>query len=166
MALNLNDREAVNYGNDSNLYPLKDSFGALDCVLLAYTESGPVGSETNDGDKEYDLATCEVLSSTNPEFKKGDVTAFWFQTGGDGVNKKNRLRKISALQQFVAAAEGVSATSKEYKGFDFDAARKKLLARDFEAKETGIRLRATKGNETDTPGSFWVETAFSPLAAE
>lgn len=164
MALNLNDEKAIDYSSDVPYFPF-DTYGDFDLAILAAEESGEAGGETNKSDKEFDVYTCEVLASSNPALAPGEKLIFWFQTGGDGVTQRNRAYKAAELRQFVAAAMGVHPTSAEYKKYDALEGRKKLLARDFEATETGIRLKATKGAERKgNPGTYYTDKAWSPLS--
>lgn len=163
VALNLNDEKAIDYSSDVPYFPF-DTYGNFDFVVLAHEESGEAGTEKNKSDKEYDVATVEVLASDNPSVKVGEKLIFWFQTGGDGVTQKNRAYKAAELRQFVSAANGVNPTSAEYKKYDAVAGRKELLARDFGEIETGIRLKATKGKERAEKGTFYTDKAWSPLA--
>lgn len=164
MALNLNDPKAIDYSSEVPYFPF-DTFGTFDMMVLEYHESGEAGSEQNKSDKEFDVATVEILASSNEALKKGDKVVFWFQTGGDGVSQKNRAYKSAELRQFVAAASGVDPTGKEYRAFDAGKARKDLLAQNFEAKEAGVRLSATKGKErTGAPGTHYTDKAWKPLA--
>jgi hypothetical protein len=162
--LNLNDEKAIDYSSDVPFFPF-DTFGDFEFIVVAYEDSGEPGTESNKSDKAFDTATVEVLKSSNETVKAGDKLIFWFQTGGDGVNQKNRAYKAAELRQFVSAALGVSPTSQEYKKFDAQAARATLLSRDFEAVETGICLKATKGKERNEKGTFYTDKAWSPLAA-
>lgn len=165
MALNLNDEKAIDYSSDVPYFPF-DTYGSFDFAILEYRESGEAGSEENKSDKEFDVATVEVLASDNSAIKAGEKLVFWFQTGGDGVTQKNRAFKAAELRQFVSAALGVDPTGAAYKKYDAVAGRKELLARDFEAKETGIQLKATKGDERKgSPGTFYTDKAWKPLAA-
>lgn len=165
MALNLNDPGAIDYSSEVPYFPY-DTYGDFDFMILDYKESGAAGSEENKSDKEFDVSTVEVLASSNPAVKVGDKLVFWFQTGGDGVNQKNRKFKAAELRQFVSAATGVHPTSTKYKKYDAAAARKTLCERDFGAVETGVSLKASKGNErTANPGTFYTEKAWSPLKA-
>ncbi len=164
MALNLNDEKAIDYSSDVPYFPF-DTYGDFDFAILAAEESGEAGSEKNKSDKEFDVYTVEVLASNNANLKAGEKVVFWFQTGGDGVNQKNRAYKAAELRQFVSAAMGVHPTAAEYKKYDALAGRKTLLERDFTAVETGIRLKATKGSERKgNPGTFYTDKAWAPLA--
>lgn len=174
MALDLNDQKAIDYSSDVPYFPF-NTYGHFDFAVLSFEESGPAGSEQNKSDKEFDIATVEVLASDNPTLKAGDVVIFWFQTGGDGINLKNRANKAAELRVFVAAACGVDPKSAAYKKYDAKAGRTELLARDFEANECGVRLHATPGNETkpskaaratnpETPALYFTEKGWAPLA--
>lgn len=175
MALDLNDQKAIDYSSDVPYFPF-NTYGHFDFAVIAYEESGPAGSEQNKGDKEFDVATVEVLASDNATLKQGDVIVFWFQTGGDGVNLKNRANKAAELRAFVAAANGVDPKSAAYKKYDARGGRQTLIDRDFEKEETGIRLHATPGTETKaskaaraenptTPALFYTDKGWSPLAS-
>lgn len=165
MALNLDDPKAIDYSSDVPYFPF-DTYGEFDFLVVEYRESGPAGTEENKSDKEFDIITVEVLQSNHAAIRSGEKLIFWFQTGGDGVNQKNRAYKAGELRQPVAAALGVEPTSKAYKTYAAGAGRKTLLERDFEKVETGIRLKATKGNERkDNPGTYYTDKAWSPLAA-
>jgi hypothetical protein len=165
MALNLNDEKAIDYSSDVPYFPF-DTYGQFDFAIIAAEESGDAGSEKNKSDKEFDVYTVEILASNHSAIRVGEKVIFWFQTGGDGVTQKNRAYKAGELRQFVSAAMGVHPTSAAYKKYDALAGRKELLARDFEAVETGVRLNATKGQERKgNPGTFYTDKAWAPLAA-
>ena len=162
--LDLNSETAVDYSSNIDYFPF-DTFGDFEFIVLAYEESGDCGTEKNKSDKEFDTVTVEVLKSSLDIVRAGEKFVFWFQTGGDGVNQKNRSYKAAELRQCVTAISGVSPTSKDYKLFDAAKARKDLLAKDFSDGNTGVALRTTKGKERSEPGTFFTEKAWKPLSA-
>lgn len=158
MGLNLAD-ESVDYSDSTELFPFEgEPYGTFDMTLLSFIESGECGSETNKGDKEYDLATCRIDASTNPAFKPGDVYGFFFQTGGDGMTVKSRPYKIKAERSFIAAAFGKSVKDIPIK--DYPKKRQELLANVYDGTDK-IRLRTKKGNERED-GTFYRDDVWLP----
>jgi len=143
MPLDLDDPKAVDYSGSTNLLPF-DAYGDFDLALLSFTESGPPGTEDNPGDKEYDLALCRVLKSTNPAISADEETGLFFQTGGDGMTVKNRPFKAANERAFMAACFDKNPKDPAFKGKD---ARKELLAADLqEGNAVHVRLYRRKGN--------------------
>lgn len=156
--LNLAD-ESVDYSNGTDLFPFEgEPYGSFDLTILDYTESGPAGSEKNKGEKEYDLVTVRIDTSTNPNFRPGDVYGFFFQTGGNGMSVKQRPHKIKELRSFIAAAHGVDVKSIPIA--EFPAKRQELLENVYDGSDK-IRLRTKKGNERDD-GTFYRDDVWSP----
>jgi hypothetical protein len=151
MALDLNSDAAIDYSNDTELFPFETAvgdtrpYGSFDFTILSYTESGPAGTESNKSDKEYDLATLRVDASDNVGVKVGETYGFFFQTGGDGMTVKSRPYKATALRAFIAAAVGQNVKDRS---FDATAARKTMLTQAFSADDT-ISLRTTRGNKRE-----------------
>jgi hypothetical protein len=156
--LNLAD-ESVDYSSSTELFPFTgEPYGSFELTILAYTESGPAGTEKNKGEKEYDLVTVRVDESTNPAFKPGDVYGFFFQTGGNGMSVKQRPYKIKELRAFIAAAHGVLV--KDIPISEYPTKRQELLDNVFEGTDK-IRLRTKKGTERDD-GTFYRDDVWSP----
>lgn len=143
MPLDLDDPEAVDYSGKTPLLPF-DAYGDHDFVLLSFTESGPPGTEDNPSDKEYDLATVQVLKSTSPKVTQGETIGLFFQTGGDGVTIKNRKYKAANERAFMAACFDANTKDPEFKG---KVARAQLLAADLSDGSVKIRQYRRKGNE-------------------
>jgi hypothetical protein len=143
MPLDLDDQKAIDYSGSTNLLPF-DAYGDFDLAILAFTESGPPGTEDNPGDKEYDLATATVLKSTCEKITQGEEMGLFFQTGGNGMTVKNRPFKAAAERGFLAACFGENAKDPAFKGKD---ARAKALASDYEdGNAVHVRLYRRKGN--------------------
>lgn len=169
--LNLGDENVgTDYGKGgSDLFPFDGSknpehaepYGSFEFTLLSYDESGPCGTEKNKGDKEYDLVTARIDSSTNPAFKPGEVYGFFFQTGGNGMSVKSRPYKIQELRAFVAAAHGVGIKDIAVK--DYPAKRQELLDNVFEGTDK-IKLRTKRGNERtgENAGTYFRDDVWSP----
>jgi hypothetical protein len=160
MPLDLDDQKAIDYSGSTNLLPF-DAYGDFDLAILAFTESGPPGTEDNPGDKEYDLATAKVLKSTYESVAQGEETGLFFQTGGNGMTVKNRPFKAAAERGFLAACFGEAAKDPAFKGKE---ARTKLLAADLEdGSAVHVRLYRRKGNPmVDKDGVAVLDDAGEP----
>lgn len=157
--LNLSD-ETVNYSDETALFPFT-AYGVFDIALLDYRESGACGSETNKGDKEYDMAVGQIVASTNPEIKVGETFGFFFQTGGNGMSVKSRPFKIKAIRAFLAAAHGVNVKDVPLK--DWPAKRQECLDADYSDGADKVRLRTSEGNARED-GSHYRDDVWSAIA--
>lgn len=158
MALDLNDPKAIDYSSKTPLFPFT-AYGSFTLALLSYIESGPAGSETNKGDKEFDLALARVEESSDPSIRPGDVYGFFFQTGGDGMTVKSRPYKAAALRDFHKGVLGIDPRDRS---FDANAARTAMLAEDLSAGENKVRLKTSKGNEIEgKPGESYRNDVWS-----
>lgn len=156
MPLNLSD-ETVSYSDNVELFPHEKEgnplrpYGAFELTLLSYYQSGPAGTEKNKGDKEYDLVTARVDTSTNDYFKPGDVYGFFFQTGGNGVTIKSRPHKIRDLRSFIAAAHG--KVEKDVPLSEWPELRQKLIDNVYDGTDK-IRLKTKEGKAREDGTHF------------
>lgn len=141
--LNLNDEKSFDYGGGDDLFPF-DVYGRFIFRVESYVESGPPGTETNKSDKEYDMASLEVLESNNAAMPVGSKTGFWFQTGGNGMTVKSRPFKIAELRAFVAALCELS--NPKDRSIDWVAKRGEALTADYAGNVVKIGCTTTKGN--------------------
>jgi hypothetical protein len=158
--LDLNDTKAIDYSSKIEFFPF-EAYGNYLMSVISYTESGPAGSETNKGDKEYDLATVRVLESDNPSVPVDSTWAFFFQTGGNGLSVKARPHRAAELRSFHRAVLGKAPADK---AFDGNKARSALLAEDLSSGEERVRLRCAKGNQRED-GTHYRNDTWSAASA-
>lgn len=146
MALDLNDPKAIDYSSSQDLFPYEINgvqvYGRFRLALLSYTESGPAGSESNKGDKEFDMATCRVVESSHPDIRVGSIYGFFFQTGGNGVTVENRAYKAAALREFHKAVLNIDPRDR---AFDGNAARKTMLEEDLSDESNLVDFTRKQG---------------------
>lgn len=169
MALNLDDEKAIDYASETPLLPF-DCTGEYDLAIVAYHEL--VDEEEKDRrvaagedpdsiraafNGSCDIATVQILSSTNETVKKGTTFALYFDTHAKG---KAKAFAAARLRQFIAAAVGESPKG----NFKANDARKALLTTDLSGGEAHVHLsRRERAGRGDYEGQTFANDKYSAL---
>lgn len=169
MSLDLNSDKAIDYSSETPLLPF-DCIGEYDFAILAYAElvdedekerRVKAGADPDSVRAAFngacDIATCEVLSSTNDTVKKGAVFGLYFDTHAKG---KAKAFAAARLRQFIASAVGENPKS----NFDANKAREALLTTDLSGGEAHVHLsRRSRAGRGDYEGQTFANDVYSKL---
>jgi len=181
MALNLDDNDAIDYGNDTPLLPF-DEAGEFDLALLAYTEL--ISEDELDLRRRElalelgvkpdaivddqlprvayngacDIATCQVLGSNNTSFPAGSVIGLYFDHHAVG---KAKNYAIARNRDFLAAMVGANPKDR---AFSAVKARKALLTTDLSSGEAHVHLsRRQRAGRGEYEGQTFANDKYRPL---
>jgi hypothetical protein len=168
--LNLDDEKAIDYSSETPLLPF-DCIGEYDLAILAYVELVDedekerrikAGADPDSVRAAFngacDIATVQVLTSTNDSVRKGSVFGLYFDTHAKG---KAKAFAAARLRQFIASAVGEAPKS----NFRANDARAALLSTDLTGGEARVHLsRRSRAGRGDYEGQTFANDVYTPLA--